>query len=242
MPTATKKKKCCVQCRFCEKIYKSPSLYQRHMSYCKKKPIETSPTPLKKEKEEISIVSLNRKMNKVLDILYVQSERIKHMEKLLESRNKIIRDKLKWLTDNIESPHWFDKCLENLILSREHYDHITKNGYTKGYCDLVEEMIYPYKEMIYSFTTSNLTYVYLNNTDKWVEFTKQHALKLYCKIQQKLIQIALTVELPTNLYLQYNQIIYGTNSQSVDIKAKIKTMIHKKTLISMESLLNKYEK
>ena len=95
---------------------------------------------------------------------------------------------------------------------------------------------------MYSFTTINLTYVYLNNTDKWVEFTKQHALKLYCKIQQKLIQIALTVKLPVNLYLQYNQIIYGTNSQSVDIKAKIKTMIHKKTLISMESLLNKYEK
>ena len=47
MPTATKKKKCCVQCRFCEKIYMSPSLYQRHMSYCKKKPIEKSPTPLK---------------------------------------------------------------------------------------------------------------------------------------------------------------------------------------------------
>ena len=51
MNTKTKKRKCRVQCRFCEKIYKSPSLYQRHMSYCKKKPIETSPTPLKKEKE-----------------------------------------------------------------------------------------------------------------------------------------------------------------------------------------------
>ena len=36
MPTTTIKKKFCVQCRFCEKIYKSPSLYQRHMSYCKK--------------------------------------------------------------------------------------------------------------------------------------------------------------------------------------------------------------
>ena len=231
-----------MQCTFCGKIYKSPSLYNRHVSYCKKKPIEKSPTPLKKETEEISIVSLNRKMNRVLDILYVQSERIKHMEKLLESRNKIIRDKLKWLTDNIDSPHCFDNCLKNLILTREHYDYITKNGYTKGYCDLVEELLDPYKEMIYSFTTNNQTYIYLNKKDKWVEFTKKHAFTIYCKIQQKLIQIALTVKLPENLYLQYNQIIYGTSNRSVDIKAKIKTMIHKNTITSIESLLNKYKK
>lgn len=231
-----------MQCTFCGKIYKSPSLYNRHVSYCKKKPIEKSPTPLKKETEEISIVSLNRKMNRVLDILYVQSERIKHMEKLLESRNKIIRDKLKWLTDNIDSPHCFDNCLKNLILTREHYDYITKNGYTKGYCDLVEELLDPYKEMIYSFTTNSQTYIYLNKKDKWVEFTKKHAFTIYCKIQQKLIQIALTVKLPENLYLQYNQIIYGTSNRSVDIKAKIKTMIHKNTITSIESLLNKYKK
>jgi len=236
------KKRCKVQCTFCGKIYKSPSLYNRHVSYCKKKPIEKSPTPLKKETEEISIVSLNRKMNRVLDILYVQSERIKHMEKLLESRNKIIRDKLKWLTDNIDSPHCFDNCLKNLILTREHYDYITKNGYTKGYCDLVEELLDPYKEMIYSFTTNNQTYIYLNKKDKWVEFTKKHAFTIYCKIQQKLIQIALTVKLPENLYLQYNQIIYGTSNRSVDIKVKIKTMIHKNTITSIESLLNKYKK
>ena len=231
-----------MQCTFCGKIYKSPSLYNRHVSYCKKKPIEKSPTPLKKETEEISIVSLNRKMNRVLDILYVQSERIKHMEKLLESRNKIIRDKLKWLTDNIDSPHCFDNCLKNLILTREHYDYITKNGYTKGYCDLVEELLDPYKEMIYSFTTNSQTYIYLNKKDKWVEFTKKHAFTIYCKIQQKLIQIALTVKLPENLYLQYNQIIYGTSNRSVDIKVKIKTMIHKNTITSIESLLNKYKK
>ncbi len=231
-----------MQCTFCGKIYKSPSLYNRHVSYCKKKPIEKSPTPLKKGTEEISIVSLNRKMNRVLDILYVQSERIKHMEKLLESRNKIIRDKLKWLTDNIDSPHCFDNCLKNLILTREHYDYITKNGYTKGYCDLVEELLDPYKEMIYSFTTNSQTYIYLNKKDKWVEFTKKHAFTIYCKIQQKLIQIALTVKLPENLYLQYNQIIYGTSNRSVDIKVKIKTMIHKNTITSIESLLNKYKK
>ena len=181
-------------------------------------------------------------MNRVLDILYVQSERIKHMEKLLESRNKIIRDKLKWLTDNIDSPHCFDNCLKNLILTREHYDYITKNGYTKGYCDLVEELLDPYKEMIYSFTTNSQTYIYLNKKDKWVEFTKKHAFTIYCKIQQKLIQIALTVKLPENLYLQYNQIIYGTSNRSVDIKVKIKTMIHKNTITSIESLLNKYKK
>ena len=242
MNAQTKIKKCVIKCTFCNKTYKSGSLFKRHHSSCKKKPIEKSPTPLKRETEQISLIELNRKMNNVLDLLYVQSERLKHVEKMLESRNKIIKDKLQWLTDNVTAIHCFDNCLKNISLNREHYDHVTKNGYLKGYCDMIEEVIHPYKDMIYSFTTGKKSYIYLNNVDKWVEFTKEHANSLYCKIKQQLIKIALTVELPVNVYLEYNQIIYGFNSQSIDIQAKIKSTIHSKTLIGMETLLNRYEK
>ena len=241
--TKTKTKKCIIKCKFCDKTYKSSSLFKRHVSYCKKKPIEisTTPTPLKRETEQVSMIELNRKMNTLLELFHIQSERLKHVEKMLESKNKIIRDKLQWLIDNVASPHCFDNCLNNIVLHREHYDHVTKNGFVKGYCELIEEIIHPYKEMIYSFTTGNKSYIYLNNVDKWVEFTKNHANSLYCRIKQQLIKVALTVELPMNTYLEYNQIIYGTNSQSIDINAKIKTAIHNKTLIGMETLLNKYE-
>ena len=230
-------------CGFCGKKYVRHSLFERHYSVCKTKHQLTKkrrPT-IQTDKEEVCILSLNRKLDRELDILYVQSERMKTMEKRLESRNKIIRNKLDWLLDNVNPPHTFKSCLNNIVLHQDLYDYVTKYGYLKGYCDLVDEMIDPYKEMIYSFTTSSITYIYIDKTQKWVEFTKAHAFQLYCRLQQKLIQIALNVTLPDNIRLLNNSIIYGTNNQSIDIKTKIKSYIHKKTLINSESLLQKYE-
>jgi hypothetical protein len=231
------------KCGFCGKLYKRHSLFEKHYTACKTK------NELKKkrcsniqyEKEEVNIISLNRKLNRVLDILYVQSERIKHMEKMLESRNKIIKNKLSWLIDNVIPSISFEEWLLNINIDKTHYDYVTRHGYLKGYCDIAEEMIEDCPDAIYSFTTSSLTYVFVNKKEKWIEFNKNHAFQIFCKIQQKLIQIALTVDIPDRLHLINNAIIYGTNATSIDIKTKIKTSIHKKTIIGMETLLNKYD-
>jgi len=237
------RKKIKFKCGFCGKKYIRHSLFERHFNACKTKDAlkKKRKTSIETERERVDTLSLNRKLNQVLDILYVQSERIRHMEKMLESRNKIIKNKLKWLIENATPPKSFEDCLLNIELKKTHYDHLTKHGYLKGYCDLVEEVIDDYTETIYSFTTSNITYVYINQKEKWVEFNKNHAFQLFCKIQQKLLQFALTIELPLRIQLTNNAIIYGTNSQSIDIKTKIKTFVHKKTIIGMETLLNRYE-
>lgn len=238
-----KRKKIKFKCGFCGKQYIRHSLFERHFNACKTKDAlkKKRKTSIETEKERVDTLSLNRKLNQVLDILYVQSERIRHMEKMLESRNKIIKNKLKWLIENATPSKSFEDCLLNIELNKTHYDHLTKHGYLKGYCDLVEEVIDDYTETIYSFTTSSITYVYINQKEKWVEFNKNHAFQLFCKIQQKLLQFALTIELPLRIQLTNNAIIYGTNSQSIDIKTKIKTFVHKKTIIGMETLLNRYE-
>lgn len=200
------------------------------------------PPPIQYEKVEINIISLNRKLTSVLELLYVQSERIKHMEKMLETKNKTIRNKLKWLIEHVTPDDSFDYCLSNITLNRDHYDYITRNGYLKGYCDIAEEVIDAYKEIMYSFTTSNVIYVYINKNEKWVEFNKNHAFRLFLRIQQKLIDIAYTVEdIPDKTRLMNNIIIYGTNAQSIDIKTKIKTTLHKKTIVGIETLLNRYD-
>ena len=163
------------------------------------------------------------------------------MEKMLESRNKIIKNKLSWLIDNVIPSISFEEWLLNINIDKTHYDYVTRHGYLKGYCDIAEEMIEDCPDTIYSFTTSSLTYVFVNKKEKWIEFNKNHAFQIFCKIQQKLIQIALTVDIPDRLHLINNAIIYGTNATSIDIKTKIKTSIHKKTIIGMETLLNKYD-
>ena len=234
------KKKIKFRCGHCGKEYKRHSLFDKHYAACTIKH-NLKKAPIAEEKEIVTNTSLNRKLNRILDVLYVQSERLKTVEKLLESKNTAIKNKLKWLTDNVTPPHSLDNCLKNTSLNTDHYKYITQHGYTKGYCDLVEEIITPYSEMIYSFTTTHKTYIYENKKVKWVEFTKQHARRLFSKIQQHLIKVALTVSLPENIQLENNLLIYGTNYQSIDIRAKIKTHIHKNTLISIETLLNKYE-
>ena len=206
------------RCPTCKKLYTRESLFHKHFDACKTKKSFKSTTALFQTKEQINSVSLNVKLNQVLEILDVQSERIKHMEKMLESKNKIIKNKLQWLIKNATPEHTFQECLSNIQLNRYHYDYITKHGYLKGYCDIAEEIIDSYEEIIYSFTTSSITYVYINPNEKWVEFNKTHAFQIFCKIQQQLINVALTVDIPDRMQLVNNSIIYGTHSQSIDIK------------------------
>lgn len=234
------------KCGCCKKKYSRESLFKRHYQVCHKKHnlnnIRILPPPIQNENVEINLISLNRKLSHVLELLYVQSERIKHMEKILESKNNTIRNKLKWLTEHVTPDKTFDECLLNITLNREHYNYITNYGYSKGYCDITEELVDQHKETIYSFTTSNVTYVYTNKKEKWVEFNKKHAFSMFLRIQQQLIDIAYTVEdIPEKSRLMNNTIIYGTNSQSVDIKTKIKTTIRKKTIIGIETLLTRYD-
>lgn len=232
------------KCGFCGKKYLRHSLFERHYNSCKTKDSlkKQRKPPVQNEKEIVNVLSLNRKLNRVLDILYIQSERIKHMEKMLEAKNPTIRNKLKWLIEHVVPSDTFQDCLSKITLKRDHYNYITKHGYLKGYCDLVEEAIDDYKETIYSFTTSNMTYVYVNKKEGWVEFNKKHAFALYCRIQQQLLNVALTVEdIPDRILLMNNAIIYGTNAQSIDIKTKIKTTVCKKTVVGIETLLNRYE-
>ena len=232
------------KCGFCGKQYVRHSLFERHFKSCKTKDeLKKKRKPnIQSESEHVTILSLNRKLNHVLDLLYVQSERMKHMEKMLESKTPVIKNKLQWLIKNAVPSKTYDECLSSIKLNKTHYDYIAKHGYLKGYCDLAEEIIDKYKESIYSFTTSSVTYVYVNSKEKWIEFNKSHSYMLYQRIQQQLLGIALTVkDIPDRILLTTNAIIYGIQNQSIDIKTKIKSLIYTKTIVGVETLLNRYE-
>ena len=87
-------------------------MFDKHYAACTIKHA-LKKTPIAEEKEIVTNSCLNRKLNRILDVLYVQSERLKTVEKLLESKNTAIKNKLKWLTDNVTPPHSLDNCLKN---------------------------------------------------------------------------------------------------------------------------------
>lgn len=138
---------------------------------------------------------------------------------------------------NANTPKYsFQQCLETFTVSNDDYDYVVENGYVKGYCDIAVKVLNQNDKLVVSHKKE--IYVYLNATDKWVDFMEEHSKKLHNQIKNKLIVLAASRPNSGNSYeLRNRNIIYGNNGKYSDIHLKIKQTIIHHTQVNTAALL-----
>ena len=229
------------RCGYCGKEYKQPALFDKHYRTCKyynnKELIFNSPF-----KDNVNIITLNNKLNKVLTLLLDQNKRISRLENNTHKTTRI-ENKLLWLNKNINGNITFQEFKNNIHVTLKDYTNLTQNGYIKGNLDIILRNINLHEKFIYCFNNDGKNmYIYENQT--WRSLTYPEFRSILNIIQRKLIIMSLDLsedisyksDLKQKELLENNRIIYGNNKKE-DYDLNIYNKLYKELKIKITDIL-----
>ncbi len=235
-------KKGIFRCGYCCKEYTQAARFEKHFTICKYNNKKFRKVYINKKSNQITMGTLNTKLDKILLILESQNKRIGNLEKKIIKKREMTKDIKLWLNNNIKIDFDFENWKNDIEVSILDYDYVISDGCMAGYLRILFNHINKNEDrFIYAFNGgTNKFYIYNN---KWINFDKSMSNTLIYIIQRKLIIMAMDKrdsiknisERKEQELLKENSIIYG--KQSIDWCGQIYNNLYKKLKIKFDDII-----
>ena len=235
-------KKGIFRCGYCCKEYTQAARFEKHFTICSYNNKKFRKVYINKKSNQITMGTLNTKLDKILLILESQNKRIGNLEKKIIKKREITKNIKLWLNNNIKIDFNFENWKNDIEVSILDYDYVISDGCVAGYSRILFNNINKNQDrFVYAFNGgTNKFYIYNN---EWINFDNSISNKLIYIIQRKLIIMAMDKrdniknisERKERELLKENSIIYG--KKSVDWCNQIYNNLYKKLKIKFDDII-----